>query len=583
MDSGYFIEQVFPLYGVRFISVSDNFDSNDYKNDTGGIDVAFKFLMHEYYSKDLSVKIKSALGIKKLNGEHVSGVAPYGYKLNDAGKYEPEPETAEIVQLIFNLALDGKSPTAIRDMLMQKRIPTRQERLDAIRGKAVEPKCRWDNQAIIRILADERYTGTYISGRYEKLTVGSKQSVEADPSQWIVIPGNHPPLVSKADFDRVQATVMIKGRAAIKEQNRDKLAKRRIKKDGSANSIFPLYGYVFDENRKPTINPKPAEAIRQVFQMTLDGKTVAEICEALTQSDHPTPGEQKAMDRGEVVTTKKAWTRGAVRGIQKELQYTGTAVSGRSLVVAKLPEGEEKPILPRNSPPSEWRLTPNARPAIITEEMFNAVQEILANQPKKRVATRNYLLKGIGRCGCCGHALGYDDGVGYPLYRCKYTVGDPSAACHRLKYLASEIDNAILSVIRKIAEVIIAASSLRELSPKSDAGNEIKDYSKRITEYNEQRQRHYESFVMGEIDREEYLKLKNECSEKIDRLNRQVAAISAEERAREADQYLLELAKRSVDANVPHKEIIDALIEKVHVFPDKRIEIEWKIADFTLL
>jgi DNA invertase Pin-like site-specific DNA recombinase len=71
MDSGYFIEQVFPLYGARFISVSDNFDSDDYKNDTGGIDVAFKFLMHEYYSKDLSVKIKSALHIKKINGEHI--------------------------------------------------------------------------------------------------------------------------------------------------------------------------------------------------------------------------------------------------------------------------------------------------------------------------------------------------------------------------------------------------------------------------------------------------------------------------------------------------------------------------------
>jgi hypothetical protein len=58
MDSGYFIEQVFPLYGVRFVAVGENFDSDNYKGDTGGIGVAFKFLMHEWYSQDLSKKDK---------------------------------------------------------------------------------------------------------------------------------------------------------------------------------------------------------------------------------------------------------------------------------------------------------------------------------------------------------------------------------------------------------------------------------------------------------------------------------------------------------------------------------------------
>ena len=582
MDSGYFIEQVFPLYGVRFISVSDNFDSDDYKNDTGGIDVAFKFLMHEYYSKDLSVKVKSALHMKKLNGEHVSGIAPYGYVLNEADKYEPEPETAEIVRLIFKLALEGNKPTAIRDTLFQSLIPTPKERIDTKRGKPVVLKYRWDAQTIIRILSDERYTGTYISGKFEKVAVGSKNMIETDPSQWIVIPGNHPALVSKEDFDRVGDTLLIKGSKAVKENQNGNLAKRRVKKDGSAIGIFPLYGYVFDENRKPVISPKPAEAIRQVFQMTLDGKPVPQICEALTQAGYPTPGEQKAMDRGEVVNTKKAWTRGAVRGIQRELQYTGTAVSGRSIIAAKMTEGAAKPMTPRYAPQSEWRLTPNARPAIISEETFNAVQEVLANQPKRSNTVRNYLLKNIGRCGCCGHALGYDDGVGYPLYRCKHTVGDPSATCHKMKFVANDIDCAILDVIRKTAEVILATTALHELSPKGDFGKQRSDYSKRIIEYSEQRQQYYESFITGKIDREEYLSLKTVCSEKIDDLNRKVAALNMQERAKDDAQELLELVNRSIDEAIPHKDVVDTLIEKVHVFPDRQIEIEWKIADFAL-
>jgi len=59
LESGYYIEQVFPLFGVRFISVGDYFDSDDYKDSTGGLDVAFKFLVNEHYSKDLSKKPKS--------------------------------------------------------------------------------------------------------------------------------------------------------------------------------------------------------------------------------------------------------------------------------------------------------------------------------------------------------------------------------------------------------------------------------------------------------------------------------------------------------------------------------------------
>ena len=108
-----------------------------------------------------------------------------------------------------------------------------------------------------------------------------------------------------------------------------------------------------NKKRKPKINPKPAEAIRLIFQMTLDSKTVSQICETLTQAGYPTPGEQKAMDGCEKVTTKKAWARGVVNGILREIQYTGTAVSGRSIVAAKTAEGEPKPIMSRNSPESE--------------------------------------------------------------------------------------------------------------------------------------------------------------------------------------------------------------------------------------
>lgn len=118
LESGYYVEQVFPLYKVRFISVSDRFDSNDYINDTGGIDVAFKFLMHEYYSQDLSKKVKSAKRIKMVRGENIVATAIYGYCKNEAGKWALEEETtkhlpngsAGVIREIFSMALAGLPP-----------------------------------------------------------------------------------------------------------------------------------------------------------------------------------------------------------------------------------------------------------------------------------------------------------------------------------------------------------------------------------------------------------------------------------------------------------------------------------------
>ena len=80
IEVGYFMERVFPLYGVRFISINDGYDSNEYQGDTGGISVAFKYLAAEFYSRDLSVKSTTAKMVKMKNGEYQSKICPFGYR-----------------------------------------------------------------------------------------------------------------------------------------------------------------------------------------------------------------------------------------------------------------------------------------------------------------------------------------------------------------------------------------------------------------------------------------------------------------------------------------------------------------------
>ena len=210
IETGYFLERVFPLFHTRFISVSDDYDSDNYKGDTGGMDVAFKYLISEYYSRDMSIKTKSAKYAKMQRGEYQSTICPYGYRKSADGRMDPDPEAATVVQLIFQLAAEGKNAPSIAKELYKRGIPTPAEYKIA-RGQKTHDISRthgiWCDSTIVRYLADERYTGTYIIGKRAVLEVGENNSRFKDRSKWYIISDHHPAIVDKALFDKVQETV----------------------------------------------------------------------------------------------------------------------------------------------------------------------------------------------------------------------------------------------------------------------------------------------------------------------------------------------------------------------------------------
>ena len=209
IETGYFIERVFPLFHTRFISISDDFDSSKFKGDTGGMDVAFKYLISEYYSRDMSIKTKSAKYAKMQRGEYQSKICPYGYRKSADGRMEPDPEAAAIVQLIFQLAAEGVNATAITRELFRRNIPTPGQ-YKAAHGNHTHDISRchgiWSSSTILRILEDERYTGVYVIGKRAVLEVGGTRSRLKDRESWYIIPDHHPAIVEKAVFDTVQAS-----------------------------------------------------------------------------------------------------------------------------------------------------------------------------------------------------------------------------------------------------------------------------------------------------------------------------------------------------------------------------------------
>lgn len=112
------------MYGIRIISINDDFDSNTFHGDTGRINVAFKYLISEFYSRDLSIKYKSAKYVKFRRDEYQSKLCPCSYQKGANDRMEPNEEIAPNVRLIFELARDGNKPGEIIKALFERHIPT---------------------------------------------------------------------------------------------------------------------------------------------------------------------------------------------------------------------------------------------------------------------------------------------------------------------------------------------------------------------------------------------------------------------------------------------------------------------------
>lgn len=208
IETGYFIERVFPLYHTRFISVGDDFDTDNFKGDTGGIDVAFKYLICEFYSRDMSMKTRSSKYAKMRRGEYQSVICPYGYQKSVNGRMEIDENAAAVVKKIFRWAADGNSAAEITRMLYAQNIPTPGE-YRAAKGKAIYDISRahgvWCSSTVIRILDDERYIGTYVIGKREVNEIGSSRHHLKDESEWIKIPNHHPAIISKDIFEKAKS------------------------------------------------------------------------------------------------------------------------------------------------------------------------------------------------------------------------------------------------------------------------------------------------------------------------------------------------------------------------------------------
>lgn len=210
IDSGKYIERLFPALGVRFIAVNDHIDSRE-ESGRDDIVVPFKNLMNDAYCRDISIKIRSHLEVKRKNGEYTGAFTPYGYKKdeNDRNRLVPDLYAAGVVKDIFRMKLQGMSQAAIAERLNGKGILSPMEYKHSL-GIRIQDnfktheQAEWSSMSVRRILENEVYVGTLVQGRYSTPNHKIKKIVDKPKEEWIRIEDSHEPIVSKREFAIVQ-------------------------------------------------------------------------------------------------------------------------------------------------------------------------------------------------------------------------------------------------------------------------------------------------------------------------------------------------------------------------------------------
>lgn len=225
LDAGEYIEKIFPFLGVRFIAVNDNYDSLGGKKSSDDLIIPFKNLINEAYCRDISVKIRTQLEIKRKKGQYLGSFATYGYLKDeqDKNKLVVDEFAADIVRDMFQWKLEGVSPQDIANTLNRLGVLSPMEYKRSLGMKfttpfKTNPKAVWSAATVIRILKNPVYTGVLIQGKATTPSYKVHKRVTKAESEWCVIENNHEAIVSQMLFDNVQKVLRLDTRRSPEDE-----------------------------------------------------------------------------------------------------------------------------------------------------------------------------------------------------------------------------------------------------------------------------------------------------------------------------------------------------------------------------
>lgn len=209
-EANYLLEIYFLENNIRYISILDNVDT--YKKNSNNDIIQFKTLINDWYSKDISRKVKSGVWARKEQGLFVGAKAPYGYMKdeNNKNKLIVNKEEAKIVKRIFQMYDSGSTMGQIAKKLQDEKVycPSYngfEKNKNGIYG--------WNYSTISKILKNEFYLGNTVCGKVINLSYKSKKVKFVPREEWKVVANTHKAIISKELFDSVQKKIKLSQKA----------------------------------------------------------------------------------------------------------------------------------------------------------------------------------------------------------------------------------------------------------------------------------------------------------------------------------------------------------------------------------
>ena len=226
IESGKYIQKIFPMLGVRFIAINDGYDSADTTSQANDFVLPFKNLINDSYCRDISIKSRTNLEVKRRNGEFVNNFAVYGYKRSPSDKHKlvvDEP-AAITVRNIFNWKQEGWNAQRIADYLNKSGVLSPMEYkkkcgFNYRTGFKTRSKAKWSAVAVLRILKNAVYTGVLEQGKTTTPNYKVKVKLYKDESEWARVENAHEAIITPDQFALVQSLLRMDTYRAAGEEN----------------------------------------------------------------------------------------------------------------------------------------------------------------------------------------------------------------------------------------------------------------------------------------------------------------------------------------------------------------------------
>ena len=367
------------------------------------------------------------------------------------------------------------------------------------------------------------------------------------------------------------------------------------RKQGKFIGSFPTYGYLKcpDDRHKLIIDEEVAPVVRQVFKWFIDGKSVIGITKELNALGIPNPSTYKKQKgwnyKHNSSNNDGLWCDSTVRRMLTNEMYIGNMVQGKNTTISyKIKQC-------RGIPKSDWIIVENTHEPIIDRETFDKAQSLFnRNTRTAPTKTEVELFSGFVKCADCHRAMSkktnkHPYGT-YKYYRCVTSRKMDSSACSHHSIRIDKLEKAVLGAIQTMVDTAIELDDvLDKINEKADNRGESiakRSMEKLIAEREQIKAMMldlYPDWKSGAITKEEYLSLKENMSEKVNKLDSKISGfekkLESDNQNQIAENDFISSLKKYGKIDKLTRPILTELVDSILVHTKENITINFKFQD----